>query len=171
MLFSYPQQSKACSCAERPSVKKELASKKAIFSGKVIQIKENKNKILRFIFDQKEVLFQVDQVWEGEVPAQVLIYTSFTEASCGYPFEENKEYLVYAGKEEGHLITTICDRTDLLSNATKDLEQLGEVKVLSKNTKLENKAIGQNTTVNLLPVIILVILVIGVLFKKRKGNR
>ena len=47
------------------------------------------------------VSFQVSEVWKGPQPVTLEVSTSRDGASCGYPFKEGQEYLVYAyGKEE-----------------------------------------------------------------------
>ncbi len=167
LAFSFADTSNACSCVEKPSVEKDFSQKTAVFSGKVIKIVNASSRISQSSWDSKAVLFQVDTVWKGDLPSQVLIYTAISEPSCGYPFEINKEYIVYAGGEVEHLTTTICDRTDLLSNATEDINKLENGEQPSKVVHIEKNVVDQDNLIIFLPIAILGIVAIAVLFRGR----
>lgn len=77
--------------------------------------------------DPVVVTFEVSQAWKG---AGELLLTLWTRrASCGFPFEQGQEYLVFANafpdyggdqpvNERLPLISAgLCSRTSLLSNA------------------------------------------------------
>src|SRR5690606_25529228 len=106
----------ACSCAEPFSVDEELKLKTAIFSGKVVEISEEK-KLFGSSNDPILVTFDVTSSWKGVDKSQVTIRTAKYEESCGYTFKMNTEYLVYAYGEKDDLKTGYCGRTDLLTAA------------------------------------------------------
>lgn len=130
-LFTLPAISYACSCEVPPSVEEEVQRKTAVFSGKVINITEQSKQSkggIQSTADPMAVLFEVTSTWKGVNETQVLIYTATSSASCGFNFRLGGKYLIYAygENEKGELITGICDRTALISEATEDLAVLGE---------------------------------------------
>ena len=88
-----PTTSYACSCAQPPSVEDELERSQAVFSGKVLEVKEQKN----FSgYMKKRVLIEVAETWKGVSESQVIITTGSGGGDCGYEFQVGQEYLVYA---------------------------------------------------------------------------
>jgi hypothetical protein len=63
-------------------------------------------------------------VWKGEDLEEITVLTETYSDMCGYNFQINFEYLVYAYNYNGGIYTNICTRTDLLENAIEDLEFL-----------------------------------------------
>jgi hypothetical protein len=115
-----------CSCTETPSVEQELASKTAIFSGRVIQISEEDNGNNKSTADPITVIFEVKQTWKGVSKSQVVVYTARSSASCGYvTFLLHSDYLIYAYGDKDRLATGICERTKPLTSAHEDLAILG----------------------------------------------
>ncbi|RAV12987.1 hypothetical protein [Paenibacillus contaminans] len=130
----HPQKGFACSCAGPNSVQEELQKKAAVFSGKAVSVKTSGG-LLRSSADPVEVKIEVDKVWKGELGKTQLVYTARDGASCGFGFEKGKQYLVYAYSDNDRLVTNMCDRTKLISNAAEDLSLLKEGKLPS----LENR--------------------------------
>jgi len=62
MIGSFPSITSACSCADLPSVEEEYERSKAVFSGKVVDIKE---KLSLKGYTTKSVLFEVTNTWKG----------------------------------------------------------------------------------------------------------
>lgn len=92
----------------------------------------------------KAVLFEVSQIWKGGAESQIIIHTGSGGGDCGFNFEKDKEYLVYAHPSTMYgdkelLITIICDRTNLLAQAQEDLAILGEGKVPTDQVNLEGE--------------------------------
>jgi|GEM_PF-1872231 len=115
----------ACSCAAPPSVHEAVQQSAAVFSGKVISIQEKQGLIFSSA-DPVTVTLSVKRIWKGEPAQESRVLTALSEASCGYGFQPNKDYLVYAGQDdEGRLVTTLCSRTKPLSAAADDLAALG----------------------------------------------
>lgn len=125
MTVGLPKEAYACSCAMPASVQEELQRSEAVFSGKVIGITEKKG-LLRSSADPLTVQVSVSSVWKGTIAPEVTIYTALSSASCGYGFQRNTEYLIYAGRDaDGQLQTNLCSRTKPLSKAEEDLAALG----------------------------------------------
>jgi len=126
MIVSFPSITSACSCANLPSVEQEFESSKAVFSGKVIEIKEKRS--LKG-YSIHSVLFEVTNTWKGVKQSQLIVTTGQGDGDCGYPFIKGQEYLVYADDSNMYgatsLVSVICDRTDILSTSQEDLEILG----------------------------------------------
>lgn len=138
LLGSFPAVTSACSCAELPSAESELERSKAVFSGKVLDIKDrNVNGYMT-----KSVIFEVTNTWKGVEESQVIITTGEGGGDCGYPFIEGQEYLVYAIESDMYggksLVTIICDRTNKLSTLQNDLEVLGEGEPPTKKVDLSS---------------------------------
>jgi hypothetical protein len=134
-----PATSHACSCAEPPSVESELERSKAVFSGEVLEVKEQKD--FRGYMKNK-VLFEVTDTWKGVTESQVIITTGSGGGDCGFGFQVGQEYLVYASEstmysDEAELVTIICDRTTELSSAQEDLAVLGEGKPPTEQVDLQ----------------------------------
>lgn len=113
----------ACSCImpEPPLAAKDNSA--AVFSGRVTGIKPPVN--MTSSLDESRITFDVLMSWKGIDRNPVQIFSSTSSASCGYEFEEGKEYLVYAYDNEGRLSTGLCTRTALLADAAEDLAALG----------------------------------------------
>jgi hypothetical protein len=127
MFISFaPNSVYACSCAMSPSVQEELQRKTAVFSGKVVKLSGSGKGFIRSSADPVAVTFEVDQVWKGEVKPKLIVNTAMSSASCGYEFQMNTDYLVYANSDgNGKQTTIICDRTKPIADSTEDLAVLG----------------------------------------------
>jgi hypothetical protein len=112
----------ACSCALRPSPVDCLSSAASVFSGKVVEIDRPEGAMVSSA-DPVKVTFEVYEVWKGPSNGTLVIYTPREGVSCGYAFQIQGEYLVYAQGEQ--LTTTICSNTKLLSEALVDISVLG----------------------------------------------
>ncbi|MEH7379617.1 hypothetical protein V7138_03915 [Bacillus sp. JJ1533] len=162
----FPRQASACSCAQPESVKDELNRKTAVFSGKVIDlVDENKFSYTQSSADPIQVLFEVNESWKGPNTSQIIVSTARSGASCGFEFEVNREYLVYAYGDIDQLETGFCERTALLSVAGEDLAILGQGKEPTKTVDLRDE-IGKSNLVFYLPIIAIV-LVVGFIIHKR----
>lgn len=113
-----PPPAYSCSCAPSPDPLQALAEATAVFSGRVTDISQHRGRLT--------VTFDVDQQWKGETVPSVVITTSASTAMCGFTFELNETYLVYASESQSRLQTGQCSRTTRLNRASADLSQLGE---------------------------------------------
>lgn len=143
LVSSSPSRAGACSCAESPSVEDELERSQAVFSGKVLEIRENRNLIGA---RTKSVLFEVANTWKGVKQSQIIIKTGQGGGDCGIDFIEGVEYLVYAHESDMYgaksLVSIMCDRTNKLSSSKEDLEILGEGKPPVEKVDLTEKQEG-----------------------------
>lgn len=109
----------ACSCAAPPSALEALAQASAVFTGRVVGIDTPAG------YEPLRVDFEVETVWKGPVEAQVEIRTARDSAACGFAFEKNASYLVYAYEADGDLHTNLCSRSAPLGQAGEDMAALG----------------------------------------------
>ena len=109
----------ACSCAAAPSALEGLAQASSTFSGRVIDIDAPAG------YEPLRVRFDVETVWKGPVQPEIEVRTARDTAGCGFVFEKDVSYLVYAYEADGALFTTLCSRSLSLDQAGEDLEALG----------------------------------------------
>jgi hypothetical protein len=129
ILFSCAPEVRACSCAETRPTCEEFGSAKAVFIGKVIGAKEQRQARgddgSTTTYDVGEIYFKVEETFLGVKGARVVIHSGTGGGDCGYWFRRGQRYLVYAyGESLEALGTNICTRTRLLANAEEDLEFL-----------------------------------------------
>ena len=117
----------ACSCMQPLSPDEELPNYDAVFSGKVTGMEETiSNDQVFSSADSILVTLDVDTVWKGEKKDTMTVKTAQSSASCGFYFEEEREYIVYASQyDDEYLEVSLCSRTGLLSDAIEDLQELG----------------------------------------------
>src|SRR5688572_10871 len=110
-LLTSAENSFACSClfSDKPlnvQVKEAFNDSTAIFSGEVISITPTSEY-------EVAVKIKVEKSWKGKFSKEVTITTAKDSAMCGYRFEADKKYLVYAYGAKADLSTTNCSRTTL----------------------------------------------------------
>ena len=150
-FLSRPSPVSACSCDMTVSPDEEFARQDAIFTGKVVRIADNYfpyfskiDQILsklgfqrslysyRFLDYERwygcDIFFEVINSWKGVEKTSIKVNTGRGGGDCGYSFEMDKEYLIYASHAYGipgnYWVTGICSRNALLLNATDDLNSL-----------------------------------------------
>ena len=74
-----------------------------------------------------EVSFETIDVWKGDVLDEIIILTATSSDACGYEFQVNNEYLIYAYSYNWGIWTNICTRTNLLEYAQEDLDYLSQL--------------------------------------------
>ena len=170
LLGSFPSITSACSCAELPSVEEEFERSQAVFSGKVVDVRE-KRSIKGY--QTKSVLFEVTNTWKGVKQSQMIITTGQGGESCGFHFNEGQEYLVYANESTMYgaksLVATICDRTNKLSVLQEDLKILGEGQPPIEDVDLTGKQDGNQLFLWVSIIIAIGILLISI-FRRRKND-
>jgi len=115
----------ACSCTPPVSPKESLRNSTAVFAGKVIDI-DIPGWMMISSADPVRITFEVSSVWKGGGYKTIMVETARSEASCGYSFTKDEEYLVYARGEEADLKVGLCGRTKLLADADEDLNVLSQ---------------------------------------------
>ncbi|WP_442599893.1 hypothetical protein [Neobacillus sp. D3-1R] len=136
-----PSNSFACSCAKPLGVKEEFERSKAVFYGKVMEIKDQK---VNDGYIVKKVLFEVKTTWKGVSESQMIIVTGQGGGDCGVKFTQGEEYLIFANDssiygDTDYLSTGICDLTNEYHDANKDLLLLGEGMPPTQDVNLENE--------------------------------
>jgi hypothetical protein len=125
------QPAPACTCFE-PTSYGAVARADAVFEGRVLEIgaSEPLGKV-RSSDEEARVTIAVSRAWKGEVPDEVVVATSGTSASCGFPFAPGRSYVICARSRAGGLTTSLCSGTvpveggGLLRRALARLEAQG----------------------------------------------
>ncbi len=128
VVFLLPDCASGCSCAMLPGSQKEivdgaLADSEAVFSGEVVKI--DRPSPFKSSAALETDTFRVSEVWKGPEQRTLEVHTALIGASCGYPFKEGQEYLVYAYTGKQGLQTDLCSQNKPLSKAEADLALLG----------------------------------------------
>jgi hypothetical protein len=129
-LVAAPTIALACKCAPvTPAA--ALSQSTAAFSGRVTGIDTPAATSPTAYMDPLTVHVAVAEVWKGDVPATALVETAQETASCGYPFEVGRDYVIYATAAPNHtdpFATGMCSGTKPLADAGADLAALGSGK-------------------------------------------
>ncbi|MEP6924003.1 MAG: hypothetical protein ABI954_06040 [Pyrinomonadaceae bacterium] len=135
VLVAMPTKANACWCRNDPeetntpkklksAIRKSFRYSSVVFSGTVTEQ------------NTKHLKFEVKQLWKGKDQTEIFFtssnYIAFTESgerlgfldSCAYNFKVGESYLVYANLESGELEVAKCGRTQILANASQDIEEL-----------------------------------------------
>lgn len=173
--FLFVSQSFACSCIMPDTPTNELDRSYSVFIWKVNDIKlEN---IATSFWNIKEniVSFEVDSVLKWEKAKNIEVKTAEYSATCGYTFEKDKEYIVYAYDNEWSLWVSLCSRTSLLENASEDLEEL-DTQILYWKVDRNNNLLIKTKTDNIeifyavWLIILAVIFIVWITKLKRKKD-
>lgn len=169
IIGSFPSITSACSCADLPSVEEEFERSKTVFSGKVVDIKE---RLSLKGYTSKSVLFEVTNTWKGVEQSQIIITTGQDDGDCGYNFIKGEEYLVYANESIMYgaksLVSTMCNRTDVLSSSQGDLEVLGEGQPPIEEVNLSGKHNGNQIYIWITMAVAVGIFVFFILNKRKR---
>lgn len=113
-----PTHAQACSCMET-SFERARSESSAIFEGRVVGMDVEDGTTL--------VHFRVTQAWRGVEHETIDVRTASNSAACGYAFETNVVYLVYAQAGDDGLRTGLCSRTSAMDGETaqSDRQALG----------------------------------------------
>ncbi|MFH1433116.1 MAG: hypothetical protein ABIG84_07930 [archaeon] len=159
----------ACSCVDPYPPQESLEISTAVFAGKVISIDYLPAGIIISGADPVKITFEVSRVWKGPEYKNLIITTVRSSATCGYTFELETEYLVYADGKENDLTTTICSRTKPITGAKEDLEQLGEGNAPSIDGSNQNHSSGFATIIS--GGIAISILIIVIILRRKKSKK
>lgn len=85
-----------------------------VFTGRVVSITRDPTSE----YHREIVRVQVLESLKGTASGEVQVISG---AVCGFPFEQGREYLIYASPEAEGLTTDLCNRTRMLDAATVDL--------------------------------------------------
>jgi hypothetical protein len=115
----------ACTCMAPATAADALQKSSAVFQGRVVTI-------YRSFLDRVgitntagyRVQFEITKQWKGAPSKSIVVITRLTGEACGFPFEENKEYLVYVVTEPKDIQTGICTGTKNIAEAEQEMKQL-----------------------------------------------
>jgi Tol biopolymer transport system component len=114
----------ACSCLPvTPSDALEAAD--AVFAGVATEIEMPSGTVISSD-DPVQVQFRVQQRWKGSQVQRLTVTTALDSAACGYTFQADQRYLVFAHSVDGQLTTGLCSGTQPLAQATEALAFLNE---------------------------------------------
>lgn len=103
------------------STQQSIDDTDVIFAGSVEDVRADGEMGLK-------IYMNVSDSWKGlktSEKAELTLKTNNNSAACGYTFEEDEEYLVYASRSEsGGLNVSLCSATKLVKNAEEDLKLL-----------------------------------------------
>ena len=121
----------ACKCAQPGPPSLELEEFSAVFVGRVVSVQHSfdPGSAPRSREDRTKIGFEVSSMWKGAVHEKIYATTPPTGGSCGFPFREGEDYVVYAGDSAyagGSYTVGIFSRTALLGQAHADIAELGE---------------------------------------------
>jgi len=133
------EEAAACSCLEPGPPAEALQQADAVFAGRVVAVERADQEVAGHHLQRRKVTLDVATVWkgcgDGEPLAEarrVVLWTGLGGGDCGYDFEPDASYLVYAyaagDGEERFLTTGICSRTRRVEAAGDDLAALGAPK-------------------------------------------
>jgi hypothetical protein len=132
VVFLLPDCASACSCAipgsQEERAERALAESSAVFSGEAVEVEEGPRIKMMGIggLSSSRVTLRASEVWKGPQRETLEVSTPRDEASCGFPFKEGQEYLVYAYTGKQGLEVDLCGETIPLSEAGVDLAVLGD---------------------------------------------
>ena len=112
-----------CSCLEPSPPEEAYEEADVVLSGTVT------SKVLDASGYYFEVSLQTIDVWKGDVLGEIIVLTEANSAACGYEFQINNDYLIYAYSYSWGIYTNICTRTNLLEYANEDLDYLNQVSI------------------------------------------
>jgi hypothetical protein len=124
----YGTEALACTCLAPLGAAEGLKRSTVVFRGRV-------SKISRPFLDRVGlknsggywVRFEVAKQWKGAASKSAEVFTRLSGEACGFPFELNKEYLVYVVAEPKDLQTGICTGTKSIADAEREMKQLDEI--------------------------------------------
>ena len=114
----------ACECDSRnENLADDLQKSDFVFSGKVMGVEFDSK------LDAYDARIKVNKIWKGELSTVVHVFSKGGKM-CGYLFEKDQGYLVFASGAKRAFADT-CGRTKKLMSANEELRQLGQPKLKS----------------------------------------
>jgi hypothetical protein len=126
--FLLTEPAQPCTCMAPATAAEGLQKSSTVFRSRVVRI-------YRSLFDRLgitntagyRVQFEITKQWKGAQSKSTVVITRLTGEACGFPFEENKEYLVYVVTEPKDIRTGICTGTKNITEAEQEMEQLDKL--------------------------------------------
>lgn len=124
----------ACSCIEATDPVAAASEKDAVFRGRVLAsvmvlINEDGSVVYKDGLQtphghaQRVVVFRVDEIFKGSVPPLTTLVTGSGGGDCGYPFENETDYVVFANvateERAGAVVESSCVLTTSICSSTQ----------------------------------------------------
>jgi hypothetical protein len=123
-----PPPARACTCSAPATPGEGLRRSATVFKGRVIEISRPfLDRIGLTKSAGYRVKFEVVRQWKGASSRTLEVITRLTGEACGFPFEENKEYVVYVVNEPADIQTGICTGTKSAADAEQEMKQLDDL--------------------------------------------
>jgi hypothetical protein len=106
-------------CSPPFPVKYRLEKSRAVFSGRVVNIKRHSE-------FEEEVTFKVLKSWKGADSTELVLWND-PHAEAGASYEKGESYLVFAWGSSERLATGACDRYAVLRYAGMEVAQLERI--------------------------------------------
>ena len=127
----------ACDCAGRPQGVKGVQTCGYYWGSEDVFIGLAETVEIDSKIGSMKVTFSVEKSIRGTNEKTVEIFTSSSEASCGYPFKQGERYFVYGRKgSDGKYHESLCGATTLLKNAEDDLEYVKDIEDGKPGTRI-----------------------------------
>jgi hypothetical protein len=126
-LINLPAVGFACDCWPVSNANDAIKSSTQIFEAEVIQMKRFPIEKLGKDYKEFAVKMRIIKVWKGPIDDYIIVRTPAEKENCGFKFEIQKSYIVYALGGPIPLVTR-CSRTAESDsvNAVNDRKYLGE---------------------------------------------
>jgi hypothetical protein len=109
----------ACSCPPDPPPREAVKRSAVAFQGTVVAIGVD------WEGRKQHIGFRVTRVFKGPLSESFRVTTNFDEATCGYTFSRDREYVVFAVSSPTGLSTFLCDGNLPIERATSIKVELG----------------------------------------------
>jgi hypothetical protein len=105
MLLLNAASAYSCSCAD-PSPREKFRAAKAVFVGKIIDVKPSAEKKGDLQYFPEVVKFSVEKQWKGARKSEIIVLASYDWIGmCGdLELIVGEQYLVYAHRKQGRLV-------------------------------------------------------------------
>jgi hypothetical protein len=115
--------SHACRCPDADNPLLSFNSMTEVFTGTVASITPRKRINDRDLNDLN-ITFALIKSYKGKAAKEITVTTASSGIACGYPFETNGQYLVYAYEQDHQLMVSGCGKTKTLKEAKQELQEL-----------------------------------------------
>ena len=117
-----------CSCSAPANAAEALKKSTAVFRGRVTKISTPSLDWIGLTrTGAHRVKFEVLKQWKGPSSDTAVVVTRLSGEGCGFPFEEQKEYLVFVVAEQKHVQTGICTGTKPIADAEQEMQELDQL--------------------------------------------
>lgn len=132
-FFMQTAPAQACSCSAPATTADAFKQSTSVFRGRVVKISvPSLDWIGLTRTGAHRVKFEILKQWKGPASETAVVVTRLTGEGCGFPFEEQKEYLVFVVAGQKHVQTGICTGTKDTADAEREMQELDQL-IVSPN--------------------------------------